>query len=95
MAQVEIIWSQRARLKLYSILEFYAERNKSKVYSAKLYARFNNEIKLLAKHPNLGIKTEIQSVRGLIVVSLSFNMNTMKTQSLSIQFGIPGKIRID
>lgn len=67
MAQVKIIWSQRARLKLYSILEFYAERNKSKVYSAKLYARFNNEIKLLAKHPNLGIKTEIQSVRGLIV----------------------------
>ena len=67
MAQVKIIWSHRARIKLYSILEFYAERNKSKIYSAKLYTRFSKEIKLLAKHPNLGIKTEIESVRGLIV----------------------------
>jgi plasmid stabilization system protein ParE len=67
MAQRKIIWSHRAKIKLYSILEFYADRNKTKAYSAKLYARFNNEIKLLAKHPNLGIKTEIRSVRGLIV----------------------------
>lgn len=37
------------------------------MYSAKLYAKLNNQIKLLAKHPNLGIKTEIQFVRGLIV----------------------------
>ena len=62
-----MIWSHRARIKLYSILESYADRNKSKIYSAKLYTRFNKEIKLLAKHPNLGIKTEIESVRGLIV----------------------------
>jgi plasmid stabilization system protein ParE len=67
MAECKIIWSHRATIKLYSILEFYADRNKTKTYSAKLYARFNNEIKVLAKHPKLGIKTEIQSVRGLIV----------------------------
>ena len=67
MAQSKIIWSHRARIKLYSILEFHADRNKNKIYSAKLYTRFNKEIKLLAKHPNLGIKTEIESVRGLIV----------------------------
>ena len=67
MAPRKIIWSHRAKIKLYSILEFYAGRNKSKLYSAKLYAKFNQEIKLLAKHPNLGIKTEIESVRGLIL----------------------------
>ncbi len=67
MAQRKIIWSHRARIKIYSILEFYAERNKSKIYSAKLYTKFNKQIKLLAKHPNLGIKTEIEFVRGLIV----------------------------
>ncbi len=67
MAKRKIIWSHRAWIKLYSILEFYADRNKSKIYSAKLYTRFNKEIKLLAKHPNLGIRTEIESVRGLIV----------------------------
>ncbi len=67
MAERKIIWSHRARIKLYGILEFYTKRNKSKTYSAKLYTKFNKEIKLLAKYPNLGIKTEIDSVRGLIV----------------------------
>jgi plasmid stabilization system protein ParE len=67
MAQRKIIWSQRARIKLYSILEFYAELNRSKIYSAKLYTKFNKGIKLLAKHPNMGVKTEIEFVRGLIV----------------------------
>lgn len=67
MAERKIIWSHRARIKLYAILEFFAKRNKSKNYSGKLYSKFNKEIKLLAKYPNLGIKTEIESVRGLII----------------------------
>lgn len=67
MAERKIIWSHRARIKLYAILEFYAERNKNKVYSAKLYSKFNREIKLLIKHPDLGIKTQTEFVRGLIV----------------------------
>ena len=67
MAECKIIWSHRARIKLYSILEFYAKRNKSKTYSARLYTKFNKEIKLLCKYPSLGIKTEIEFVRGLIV----------------------------
>lgn len=64
MAQRKIIWSHRARIKLYSILEFYAERNESKTYSAKLYTKFNKEIRLLIKYPNLGIKTEIEFCKG-------------------------------
>lgn len=48
-------------------MEFYAERNKSKVYSAKIYSKFNKELQLLLEHPDLGIKTEISSVRGLII----------------------------
>lgn len=67
MAKCKIIWSHRAKIKLYEILEFYAKRNKSKAYSAKLYAKFNKEINLLTKYPNLGIKTEIEFVRGLII----------------------------
>jgi len=67
MAERKIIWSHRARIKLYAILDFYSKRNKSKAYSAKLYTKFNKEIKLLLKHPNLGIRTQIEFVRGLIV----------------------------
>jgi plasmid stabilization system protein ParE len=67
MAGRKIIWSNRAKIKLHAILDFYAQRNKSKVYSAKLYSKFNKEIKLLAKYPDLGIKTQLEFVRGLII----------------------------
>lgn len=67
MAERKIIWSHKARIKLYAILEFYAKWNKSKTYSTKLYSKFNKEIRLIANYPNLGIKTEIESVRGLII----------------------------
>ncbi len=67
MAKRKIIWSHRARIRLFEILEYFAERNKSKTYSEKLYRRLNKELKLLIKHPDLGIKTEIESVRGLII----------------------------
>ncbi|NTW32752.1 MAG: type II toxin-antitoxin system RelE/ParE family toxin [Bacteroidetes bacterium] len=66
MAQRKIIWSNSARIKLYKILEFYIERNKNKTYSTKLYENINKDLKLLIKHPDLGIKTEIESVRALI-----------------------------
>ena len=67
MAKRKVIWSHRARIKLFMILEFYTERNKSKTYSKKLYTKFNKELLLLLKQPEIGIKTEIAAVRGLIV----------------------------
>ena len=67
MVKLKIIWSHRANIKLYKFLEFYIERNKSKTYSVKLYNKFNKELKLLHKHPEIGIKTELDAVRGLIV----------------------------
>ncbi len=48
-------------------MEYYAQRNKSKTYSIKLYQRFKKELSILTKQPEIGIKTEIESVRGLIV----------------------------
>jgi len=48
-------------------MEFYAKRNGSKTYSLKLFQRFNKELKILIKQPELGIKTEIEFVRGLII----------------------------
>jgi len=67
MAQRKIIWSRRATIKLYSILEFYILRNKSKTYSTKLYTKINKEIRLLKNNPDLGIKTTDETIRGLIV----------------------------
>ena len=67
MAKVKIIWSHRAEIKLFKILEFYSERNKSRSYSKKLYERLNKELKILIKQPDIGLKTEIESIRGLII----------------------------
>ena len=67
MVKRKIVWSHRARIKLYEILKFFVERNNSKTYSDKLYKKLNNALKSLDKQPDLGIKTEIDAVRGLIV----------------------------
>jgi len=67
MAKRKIVWSNRAKNRLYGILEFYIERNKSKSYSIKLYKLLNKEVKLLLKYPDLGLKTTEPSVRGLII----------------------------
>lgn len=67
MAKGKIIWSKTAELKLYNILEYYAFRNKSKAYSNRLFQKINKELLLLLKQPDMGIKSEIESVRGLII----------------------------
>jgi len=67
MAKRKIIWSHRARIKRYEILKFYIQRNKSHTYSIKLNHRINKELRLLIKHPDLGIKTDLKNVRGLII----------------------------
>ena len=67
MVKRKIIWSNRAKIRLFEILEYYLKRNKSKTYSIKLYRSINKEVKLLLKHPDLGLKTTEESVRGLIV----------------------------
>jgi toxin YoeB len=66
MVKRKLIWSNRAKISLYKILKFYADRNGSKTYSEKLYNTFNKEIQLLIKYPNLGIMTDFTNVRGLI-----------------------------
>jgi plasmid stabilization system protein ParE len=67
MVKRKIIWSHRAKIRLYEILKFYIDRNQSNTYSKKLYSKVNKELGLLKKQPDLGIKTEIESVRGLII----------------------------
>jgi plasmid stabilization system protein ParE len=67
MAKRKIIWSHRAEIRLLEILKFYAERNKSKIYSAKLYQRLNRELHILLKQHDIGLNTEIELVRGFIV----------------------------
>jgi len=66
MAKRKIIWSNRARESRYDILKFYFRRNKTKIYSIKLNKQINKELQLILKYPELGIKTDVEGVRGLI-----------------------------
>jgi plasmid stabilization system protein ParE len=67
MAKRKIVWSHSANIKLFQILDFYAQRNGNKTYSIKLYKKFVKELKLLKKQPEIGILTDLDSVRGLVV----------------------------
>lgn len=67
MGKRTIVWSHRANIKLFEILDFYTKRNKSTSYSRKLYEKLREGVSLLVKQPEIGIKTDLESIRGLIV----------------------------
>ena len=67
MAKRKIVWSHRANIKIFEILDFYAKRNGNTSYSKKLFEKFKKETSLLIKQPEIGIKTDLNSVRGLII----------------------------
>ena len=67
MAKRKIVWSNRAIKRLYGILEFYDQRNKSKTFSKKLYQLLQKQVKVLIKFPEIGLKTTEETTRGLIV----------------------------
>ncbi len=67
MAKRKIVWSNRAIKRLYGILDFYIERNKSKAYAIKLEKLLFKEVKILAKYPDIGLKTTDPTIRGLII----------------------------
>ncbi len=66
MAKRKIIWSPKAKIDLLFILEFFHKRNGSKTYSKKLNAKIRRSVRLLSKHPNLELQTDVDNVRNLI-----------------------------
>ena len=67
MAKRKIVWSNRAKIRLFAILDFYIVRNNSKTYSIKLQKLISKEVNLLLKQPDLGLKTSEDTTRGLII----------------------------
>ncbi|MEI7594717.1 MAG: type II toxin-antitoxin system RelE/ParE family toxin [Bacteroidota bacterium] len=66
MVKYKVSWSVEAEIDLTGILEFYLQRNKSATYSKKLYAKIKKAVSSISKNPNLGIETDIDTVRALI-----------------------------
>ena len=80
MAKRKIVWSNKARKKLFEILQFYSDRNQSKAYSQKLFNKINQELKLVSIYPTIGLKTDMELVRGVVVENYIFfyEFNTSK-----------------
>ncbi|WP_298139814.1 type II toxin-antitoxin system RelE/ParE family toxin [Flavobacterium sp.] len=67
MAKRVIVWTEAAKSELKYILEFYSFRNKSKTYSQNLHKKIQSELNLLMLQPEIGKKTDLINVRGLII----------------------------
>ena len=67
MAKREVIWTKNSEIQLQEILGFFTKRNKSGLYSRKLYKKFKTELITVSKNPESGIKTKLDQIRGLII----------------------------
>ena len=67
MVARRIIWTTSAKIQLQEIFEYFNSRNKSKLYSIKLNAIIQTEIKKLLQLQEIGKKTNAVNVRGLLV----------------------------
>lgn len=67
MARRKIIWTFKANQERKDILEYWILRNKSKTFSLKLNKLILYNIGLVAEHPTIGRKTNVQNVRVKIV----------------------------
>lgn len=68
MVKRGVVWTVNAEDKLFDILQFFAERNSSNTYSLYLYDKFKEELENVALFPEIGIKTSVEQIRGLIVL---------------------------
>jgi plasmid stabilization system protein ParE len=63
----QIIWSFKAQIDRKEILQYWIDKNRSKTFSRKLYRLFQEAVKLIAQHPNIGTPTEFGQVRSKVV----------------------------
>ncbi len=67
MAKREVVWTDSSQIQLHKILTYFTDRNRSNHYSKKLYKAFKNQLAKAAINPEIGIKTKVQNIRGLII----------------------------
>ena len=67
MVKRRIVWTSKAKNQLFDILEYFNFRNKSKIYSQKLYQKIHAELLPLIHQPNIGKKTNEINVRGILI----------------------------
>lgn len=62
-----INWTQRAHRDRKKILLYWKEYNQSSTYSRRLNTLIKKTVELIASHPNIGRKTDIENVRVKLI----------------------------
>jgi addiction module RelE/StbE family toxin len=63
----QIIWTHKAQQERKEILQYWRIHNQSKTYSKKLNQLIKKALALIAAHPNIGRRTDIENVRVKMV----------------------------
>lgn len=63
----KIIWSTRARNDRKEILEYWQKRNKSKLFSTKLFRNFQEAVNQISENPAIGKPTSLKQVKSWVV----------------------------
>ncbi|MEJ0101481.1 MAG: type II toxin-antitoxin system RelE/ParE family toxin [Bacteroidota bacterium] len=63
----QIIWTNRAQNDRKEILRYWQGRNQSNTYSKKLNELIKKAVKLIAAHPHIGRRTDVENVRVKLV----------------------------
>lgn len=63
----KIVWTLTAQKERLEILEYWANRNKSKTFSKKLNKLIISTLKDISKNPSIGRKTDLTDVRVKVI----------------------------
>jgi addiction module RelE/StbE family toxin len=63
----QVEWTLGAQYDRKDIFEYWNNRNKSNLYSKKLYALFKKSIKIISKHPKIGRSFGRDNIRVTVV----------------------------
>jgi plasmid stabilization system protein ParE len=81
MAKRIIIWTKTADIQLVGILEYWVNKNKSKIYSVKLLKLVTDRTIQISKNPKLYKRTDFKNIR---VASLGNYSNYYKSTEKEI-----------
>lgn len=82
----KIIWSAKAKAEFLSVLAYWKKRNASTTYSEKLKLETERHILLLSSFPELGKRTEIDTIRSSILNNYSIFYSASKSTIRIISF---------
>lgn len=63
----KIIWTNKAKIELFEIFEYWNNRNKSNNFSFKLNSLIQEQLNLIIDFPEIGRKTDIPNVSVKII----------------------------